>query len=214
MKHILVSMLLFFLIFCLSPSAVAVNLQFLKDRPISYMSEEAFEEFKTKLIHALDTEADGYVFNWSNPEEDSSARVVFLNTYSLDAGTCRKIKTELHVNNRDGRSILHICKDEAWQLRASPISQFSDVAWEILSREVDYTLAEVADGVPNSWIIPVSGITGTLVPVKSEFTDHGLCRHVSVSIHFNTGELVDDVVRFCREPDGNWKRRSEWRDQE
>ena len=212
MKSVFVRLLLLGLLHC--PVVFAVNLQFLKDRPISYMSEEAFEDFKTKLIHALDTEADGYIFSWSNLEEDSSARVVFLNTYSLDAGTCRKIKTELHVNNRDGRSILHICKDEAWQLRASPISRFSAGAWEILSREVDYTLAEVADGVPNSWIIPTSGITGTLVPVKSEFTDHGLCRHVSVSIHFSTGELVDDVIRFCRDEDGNWKRRSEWRDQD
>ena len=214
MKHGLVLMMVIGLGISHSPSAYAVNLQFLRDRPISYMSEEAFEDFKVKLTHALDNEEDGFIFTWSNDEEDSTARVVFLNSYNLDAGTCRKIKTELHVNNRDGRSILHICKDETWQLRASPISKLSDDGWEILSTEVDYTLAEVADGVPNSWIIPANGITGTLVPVKSEYTENGLCRHISVSIHFNSGELVDDVIRFCRDSEGDWKRRSEWRDQD
>ena len=81
------SLIILILCIFISSSVFAVNLQFLKDRPISYMSEEAFEDFKARLIHALDTEADGYIFSWSNPEEDSSARVVFLNTYSLDTGT-------------------------------------------------------------------------------------------------------------------------------
>ena len=214
MKHGLLPLLFIALGWMTVPSVYAVNLQFLKYRPISYMSEEAFEDFKAKLVNALDTESDGYVFTWTRVEEESSARVVFLNTYNLDTGICRKIKSELHVNNRDGRSILHICKIDTWQLQASPITRLGDDGWKVLSKEADYTLAEVADGVPNSWIIPASGTTGTLVPVKSEFTEHGLCRHVSVSIHFNSGELVDDVVRFCRDGEGNWKRRSEWRDQE
>ena len=100
MKQSIVILTLIMFSLCFASSAFAINLFFLKDRPISNMSKQDFEEFRTAVIQVLDENDDGYVLNWSSTSESSSARLILLNTYIIDDKTCRKFKTNLTVGKR------------------------------------------------------------------------------------------------------------------
>jgi surface antigen len=102
--------------------ALASNVQFLRDTPISKMTKEDLELFRTNMHEALEHDADGATRRWENPKTGTSGTLTPVSTFVQDGAKCRRLEIVNSVQGLTGRSTFNMCKqiDGAWVNVAPP----------------------------------------------------------------------------------------------
>lgn len=89
-------------------------------------------------------------------------------------------------------------------LKDSPMSHFSDEDMDLLDDATTEALNTGADGSEVTWANPVTGASGTVIPMRSEKTEDSECRLLRF-INRADGMTGDSRFWFCKMPDGSWK---------
>jgi len=96
--------------------AIASNLGFLRDSPLSKMTPEDLKLMRATLHDALDHGAIGEPKRWENPKTGASGVVTALKSYERDGAACRIVEIFNEAQGFSGRTRYDFCKqpDGSW----------------------------------------------------------------------------------------------------
>ena len=89
-------------------------------------------------------------------------------------------------------------------LRASPLSVFTEVDWEMLRKNARGALDGAADGTTASWENPDTGHSGSVTVLSSYEEDGRRCRKAKFTNEAR-GMTGIQTHRLCKVDDGTWK---------
>jgi surface antigen len=89
-------------------------------------------------------------------------------------------------------------------LRASPLSVFTEVDWEMLRKNARGTLDESPDGTTSSWENPDTGHSGSVTVLSTYEEDGRRCRKAKFTNEAR-GMTGIQTHRLCKVADGTWK---------
>jgi len=100
------------------PLALAQNLKFLDDAPMSHFTEEDMEMFLETASDALDNAADGAEVSWKNPASGNHGTIVPVRTNLDDGKRCRVFRLMNHAGGLSSNVNLKACRDDVagWQV--------------------------------------------------------------------------------------------------
>jgi surface antigen len=100
--------------------AMASNVQFLRDSPISKMTPEDLTLMRATIRESLDKTADGTATRWENPKTGASGIVTPLKSFQLDGAPCRLVEIFNEAQGFSGRTRYDFCKqpDGTWKMPA------------------------------------------------------------------------------------------------
>lgn len=104
-----------------SVTAMAGNLGFLKDSPVSYFSEEDTAQMMNAATDALNDSAPRPKREWKNPTTGNSGQLEVLRSFKLADGTaCRTLQVSNQAKGIESRATYPLCKaaDGTWIIRA------------------------------------------------------------------------------------------------
>lgn len=102
--------------------AAAVNLNFMRNTPISRFDDTDLEIFQTATINALDNAADGHVASWENPDSGHNGQIFIISTDDSSGQTCRRIRIVNVAGNLNSNVHHNACLDDVagWQIVPAP----------------------------------------------------------------------------------------------
>lgn len=89
-------------------------------------------------------------------------------------------------------------------LRASPLSVFTEVDWEMMRKNARGALDNGADGSTASWQNPDTGHSGSVSVLSSYEEDGRRCRKAKFTNEAR-GMIGIQTHRLCKVDDGTWK---------
>ena len=119
-SHCLLKLFLLSIALPCSNAALAANLNFLGNAPISRMTQEDIDIFYGAAVKALDSAADGEGRRWENPKTRAGGTLTPLKTYPGPGGRCRDLQVENSAGGLSNRTVVSMCKqaDGAWKTGA------------------------------------------------------------------------------------------------
>lgn len=102
----------------MSAPALASNIGFMKDAPLSKMKAEDVELLKGAIRQALADDADGEPQRWSNAKGAASGVVTPVNRFERDGMPCRRVEIANEAGGFSGRSTWDFCQgtDGVWRM--------------------------------------------------------------------------------------------------
>lgn len=99
--------------------ALAANISFLDNTPLSKMSASDLNLFKETLQQALDHNADGVPLRWSNDKSGTSGEITPLDRFERDGTTCRRTAVVNNVRGKTGNFTWDFCQgpDGQWRMQ-------------------------------------------------------------------------------------------------
>jgi surface antigen len=99
--------------------ALAANIGFLHNAPISRMNGEDLELFHATVTEVLEKGANGAEVRWQNAKTGAGGTVTPLNSYQGQAGPCRDVEIENAAGGLRSRNKFSLCKTAAgeWRVR-------------------------------------------------------------------------------------------------
>lgn len=100
--------------------ALAANLGFLGNAPISRMTDEDVDILYRAVAEVLDNGADGAGVDWGNPKTGAGGTLVPLDSFKGPAGqACRHLQVANHAGGLRNKTVLTLCKspDGAWKAK-------------------------------------------------------------------------------------------------
>jgi len=106
---------------CFLAPVYAVNETFLKDAPVSRLSEAELKGFLEFLGKTLDSAPDGTTAEWKAPKTTFSSKMTVQKSFSEAGLQCREATVESDSGDRQMRGLYRFCKTtRGWQFKASP----------------------------------------------------------------------------------------------
>jgi surface antigen len=106
---------------CFLVPAYAVNETFLKDAPISRLSEAELKAFLEFVGKTLDSVPDGATVEWRAPKTTFTSKMTVRKSFSEAGPQCREATVESDSGDRQMRGLYRFCKtSKGWQFKASP----------------------------------------------------------------------------------------------
>jgi surface antigen len=98
--------------------AWAVNESFLKDAPVSRLSEGEFKAFWAFAMNALDTTPDGESVEWKADKTAFTSKLSLQKSFTDGALKCREIIAETDSRDRQMRAVYTLCKKgKDWEFK-------------------------------------------------------------------------------------------------
>jgi surface antigen len=91
-------------------AALAANLSFLGNAPISRMTQEDIDILYGAAVEALDSAADGEDRRWENPKTRGGGTLTPLKTYPGPGGRCRDLQIENSAGGLRNRVVVSMCE--------------------------------------------------------------------------------------------------------
>jgi surface antigen len=95
--------------FLIAP-AWALNESFLKDAPVSRLSEDEFKAFWAFVTKTLDTEPDGKTVQWRAPKATFKSDMTLRRSFTDGGLKCREAVVASDSGDRQMRGIYQLCK--------------------------------------------------------------------------------------------------------
>ena len=98
--------------------AFGSNLDFLHDTPFSYFNDEDMKMFSSTLSRTLSEAPDNEVRTWSNPQTNSSGKIIPLNTKPKSDQVCRDVSIVNTARGRTNKGVYTYCRREGadWKI--------------------------------------------------------------------------------------------------
>lgn len=104
-------------IFLIAP-AWALNESFLKDAPVSRLSEGEFKAFWEFAMKALDTTPDGETVEWKATKATFTSKITLQKSFTDGALKCREVTIDSDSRDRQMRGLYEFCKQgKDWEFR-------------------------------------------------------------------------------------------------
>ena len=98
-------------ILILSASALAMNLSFLRDAPITRLNEAELKSFRAFVLKTLDESQDGATAEWTAPKTAFTSKVTPA-ARSRDGGKeCREARVESAARELQSSGVYTFCRD-------------------------------------------------------------------------------------------------------
>jgi len=103
---------------CITATAHAGNVRFLKDSAISKMTDADLELLRSSARNVLEYAADGESRRWENSQTGAKGVLTPLTTFDRDGAPCRKLEVFNEVKGVAGRSVFDFCRqaDGTWKV--------------------------------------------------------------------------------------------------
>jgi surface antigen len=101
-------------------AALAANLGFLGNAPISRMNQEDVDILYKAAVDVLDKGADGVRVGWENPKTDAAGTLRPLDTFKGPAGeVCRHLQIDNRAGGLRNQTVLTLCEtaDGTWKAK-------------------------------------------------------------------------------------------------
>lgn len=200
--------LLFTALTCLITCNVhASNLRFLKDSVLSKFSAEESQQFRQFVGNALETLEDHKPVVWKSESGSAAGKFMAILTYKNAGKICRKSRFLLKSGDVKEPFQFDICKqDEGWKITATPVDNFDQSDWDMLTESVTEALNKAPNGAPLAWFNTKTGSSGSHV-VLSRFTKKNkTCRAIAITIFDKQGHSLSGNYTFCQQADNSWQR--------
>ena len=116
-----------FLLFLLTTAAGPLNamdLTFLDQAPLAFLSDADIQRLEETISDALDTAKDGESRSWTGSKDGNSGTVTAVRSFENDGNRCRRIEVvTLAPKAADGRgrSVVDMCQvDSEWKILRLP----------------------------------------------------------------------------------------------
>lgn len=201
-KSVIISCLLFVTI-----PANAGRYDFITDSILTNLSQQDIQSFRQIAYKTLETVDDKKVILWQG-ESGVKGKLLAQFSYQSAGLPCRRVRFAFQDTEKLTEAYkFDICKsDTGWEIIATPASSFTNDDWQRFGEELDYSLNNVKNGSPVSWVSEKSGISGVFVPLSTETKDHKTCRNIAISLIDRAGRTSDGNYRFCQQADHSWAR--------
>lgn len=101
-----------------SAPAWALNESFLKDAPVSRLSEEEFKAFWAFAMKTLDTTPDGTTVEWKAAKTTFTSKLTPQRTFTDGALRCREMIIDSDSRDRQMRGVYELCKKgKDWEFK-------------------------------------------------------------------------------------------------
>jgi len=105
-------------IFFVAP-AWALNESFLKDAPLSRLSEDEFKAYWAFAMKVLDTTPDGKTVQWKATKATFTSKTRLQRSFTEGALKCREVIVDTDSRDRQMRARYELCKKgKDWEFRA------------------------------------------------------------------------------------------------
>lgn len=102
----------------LAAPAWAVNDSFIKDAPVSRLSEGEFKTFWAFTMNALDTTPDGTTVEWKAPKTAFTSKLTPQKTFTEGGLKCREMTIDSDSRDRQMRGLYGFCKKgKDWEFK-------------------------------------------------------------------------------------------------
>jgi len=109
---------------CFLAPTYAVNETFLKDAPVSRLSETELKAFLEFVGKTLDSAPDGTTAEWKAPKTTFTSKITVQKSLREAGVQCREATVESDSGDRQMRGLYRFCKtSRGWQFRANPKSR-------------------------------------------------------------------------------------------
>jgi surface antigen len=107
-----------FLSVSLNP-AWAVNMNVLKDAPVTRLNADEVKEFRATVIRTLESGADGATVEWKAPKTRFVSRITPQKSFTDGKAKCREATIESDSHDRFQRGLYTFCKSGKgdWQFK-------------------------------------------------------------------------------------------------
>ncbi len=97
-------------------AAQADELQFLLSEKVDLLSEQDNAMFSDMVELALDSQPDGYILSWGNPESGANGTLQIVSTDNDSEEYCRRIALVRHAKGFTEQSSMRFCRqaDNTW----------------------------------------------------------------------------------------------------
>ena len=190
-------------------TAHASNLLFLSHSILNQISDDERASLRSAVAVALEQHPDRSRSQWSSADGKIEVDIRPIVTYQLDQTSCRKTRFLLRQNGQNAeRYLFDLCRsDNGWDISYTPASSFTEEDWGLLDRTLAQALEENEDGQPSSWSNHKSKHSWVVVPASNKIQQGLRCRRTAITIFDHNDQASNGSYRFCREADGNWRRR-------
>jgi surface antigen len=104
-------------IFCIAP-AWALNESFLKDAPVSRLSEDEFTAFWAFVMQTLNTTPDGTTVEWKATKATFTSKLTPQKSFTDGALKCREMTIDSDSRDRQMRGLYEFCKKgKDWEFK-------------------------------------------------------------------------------------------------
>lgn len=106
----------------LAAPALASNVWFARDMPMSQMTDADREILSAAADEVLESGADGATQRWENPETGAGGELTPQSTTERDGMRCRRLDIANEVKGNTARSHFDFCRqaDGSWKVVSSP----------------------------------------------------------------------------------------------
>jgi len=105
----------------LAAPAWAVNDSFIKDAPVSRLSEGEFKVFWAFTMNTLDTTPDGTTVEWKAPKTAFTSKLTPQKTFTEGGLKCREMTIDSDSRDRQMRGLYGFCKKgKDWVFKTPP----------------------------------------------------------------------------------------------
>jgi surface antigen len=105
-------------IFFIAP-AWALNESFLKDAPVSRLSEDEFKAYWAFAMKTLDATPDGKTVEWKATKAAFTSRITLQRSFTEGTLKCREVIVDSDSHDRQMRARYELCKKgKDWEFRA------------------------------------------------------------------------------------------------
>lgn len=180
---------------------------FITNSILTDLSEQDIESFHQTAYKTLETVDDKKVILWQG-KSGIKGKLLAQFSYESDSLPCRRVRFAFQDTEKLTEAYkFDICKSEAgWEIVATPASSFTKADRQRFDEELTYSLNNVKNGSPVSWVTEKSGISGVFVPISTETKDQKTCRNMAISLIDKQGRTSDGNYRFCQQADHSWTR--------
>lgn len=191
----------------MTAQANAGKLDFLKDSILTTLTEQDIKSFHQATYKTLETVDDKQVVFWQG-ESGIKGKLLAQFSYQSAEIPCRRIRFAFQDSDKLTEAYkFDICKQsDGWKIVATPASSFTNKDWQRFDEELDYSLNNVSNGSPVSWVAATSGVSGVFVPLSTETKNQKTCRNITISLIDRQGRTSDGSYRFCQQADHSWTR--------
>ena len=100
-------------------AAFAANLAFLRDAPITRLSEGELATFKAFVMKTLDEKPDGQTVEWTAPKTRFTSRITLDKSFTDSGRRCRTVTVNSKAHDLQMRGSYMLCKvsNEDWEFR-------------------------------------------------------------------------------------------------
>jgi surface antigen len=99
--------------------AWALNESFLKDAPISRLSEDEFKAYWGFLMKTLDATPDGKTVRWKAPKTTFTSEITLRRSFDDGGLKCREAKVASDSGDRQMSGVYQLCKKgKDWEFRS------------------------------------------------------------------------------------------------